>query len=262
MMPQRMDAWTGGKIPYLYYKYLRGVRLDKPPVFIVGCGHSGTSLLHAILDSHSRIFAIPPETRVGFRKDPAVWFRKFDFAAVSAGKHRWVEKTPKHIHRIEYLLTLQPEARFLLLLRDGRDVACSLQDRTRDLEAGIARWVTDNREGERFWDHPRVHLVRYESLILEFETTIARILDFLREKYEDGLKEYYRKRRFFYSHEIKQPSGRSRDDHHQYRNWQINQPIFDGRGKWARMTAEEKDLFKTMAGEMLERYGYARGMDW
>jgi hypothetical protein len=262
MTPQRMDAWTGGKIRCLYYKYLRGIRLDKPPIFIVGCGHSGTSLLHVILDAHSRIFAIPPETRVGFRKDPAVWFRKFDFATISAGKRRWVEKTPRHIYRMEHLLYLQPEAQFLLLLRDGRDVACSLQDRTGDLESGIARWVADNQAGEKYWNHPQVHRVRYESLILEFETTIAGILSFLQEKFEDGLKDYYRKPRYYFSNEIDKPSSNFKSNHAQYRNWQINQPIFDGRGKWKRMTAEEKNLFKTMAGEMLERYGYVQGMNW
>ncbi len=163
---------------------------------------------------------------------------------------------------MEYLWQLLPDAKFLLVLRDGRDVACSIQERTGDLESGIRRWVTDNLAGEKYWGNPQVCLVRYELLILEFENTIARILDFLGEEYEVGLKEYYRKPRLFYADVIEKPAGIFGDNHAQYRNWQINQPLFDGRGKWMRMTGEEKRVFKVLAGELLERYGYADGMDW
>jgi hypothetical protein len=41
-------------------------RRENPPVFIVGCGHSGTSFLLAVLGAHSRLCAIPEETRLAY----------------------------------------------------------------------------------------------------------------------------------------------------------------------------------------------------
>ena len=37
------------------------------PIFIVGCGHSGTSIMLALLDAHSKIEVIPDESWVFFR---------------------------------------------------------------------------------------------------------------------------------------------------------------------------------------------------
>ena len=47
-----------------------------------------------------------------------------------------------------------------------------------------------------------------------------------------------------------------------YRNWQINQPLFDGRGKWRQMTEEEKRLVKAKAYGMLAELGYGAQADW
>ena len=62
--------------------------IDSPPTFIVGCGHSGTWLLLAILGMHSRIQAIPFETELFFKSDKAQIkesLRNFDFYAMGGG---------------------------------------------------------------------------------------------------------------------------------------------------------------------------------
>jgi HEPN domain-containing protein len=48
------------------------------------------------------------------------------------------------------------------------------------------------------------------------------------------------------------------------RNWQINQPIFDGRGRWlAEMTEAEKEQFKNSPAQaMLEQFGYVSDATW
>jgi len=47
------------------------------------------------------------------------------------------------------------------------------------------------------------------------------------------------------------------------RNWQINQPLFDGRGRWIKeMTEDDKVIFKDKAQKYLEKFGYADANSW
>jgi len=178
------------------------------------------------------------------------------------GKARWVEKTPKHIYRLNEIFQYFPDGKILLLLRDGRDVACSIQDRRGNLEAGIDRWIKDNQAGQKFWNHPNVYLVRYENLVIDFEKTVRSVIDFVGEQFEDSLCSYYKSPRYFFTYRIESPPNAFGENHEIYRNWQINQPLFDGRGKWQRLTKEEKQLIKDKAGEMLIKYGYTTDMNW
>ena len=40
----------------------KDIELIENPIFIVGCGHSGTTLLNKLLGHHSNIFSIPDES--------------------------------------------------------------------------------------------------------------------------------------------------------------------------------------------------------
>jgi hypothetical protein len=239
----------------------------KSPIFIVGCGHSGTSLLLRILGSHSRIGAIPFESSFAL-KWPAPceasrqFFARCDNFARRMGKERWVEKTPRHILRLKEILQNFPEGKVLLMLRDGRDVACSIQDRCGSLEVGIDRWVRDNQAGRSFWDHPNVHLVRYEKLVADFENTLRTIFNFIGEEFEDSVRHYHETPKSYFAADIERPSNAFGENHERYRNWQMNQPLFDGRGKWHRLTEEEKRLIKEKAGNLLIQYGYAADLNW
>ena len=138
----------------------------EPPVLIIAAGRSGTKMLRDILCTHSRLVTWPcdeinPIWRYGHARYPTdelrpchatdrvIRYVRGRFEALvrsSGGRKRIVEKTCANSLRVEYVHRILPEARFLHLVRDGRDVAASARRRwTGDVEAEYvlrkARWV-------------------------------------------------------------------------------------------------------------------------
>lgn len=254
---------THFRLTYYLSQRRAGARISGPPVFIVGCGHSGTTMLRHVLNLHPNIYAVPYESRMFFhssfkiRLADAVW----STTAVSLGKSRWVEKTPAHIHRLQRILQVYPDSRILLLIRDGRDVAISLRKRWGDFERSLQRWIDDNRAGEPYWDHPQVMRLGYEQLVADFERQIRSVCDFIGEPFNDNLLKFSEKME-------NEPSDVREGvlegaQPRELRDRQIGRGLYSDGQKWiSQMTDSEKSRFKEMAGEMLIRYGYANNMDW
>lgn len=106
------------------------------------------------------------------------------------GKQRWGDKTPGYITIIPQLAQIFPGARFIHLLRDGRDVAKSFQ-----ATGWFGPWLHDSTaEWTKALDYQerwgRSYLaaqmlqVRYEELVRQPEETVGRICGFLDETFE------------------------------------------------------------------------------
>ncbi len=257
---------TATQMRYLVNRYLKGYRAEKPPIFIVGPGHSGTSLLLAILGAHSNIFAIPFESGFAFEPEPVqrTLLHRFRKMTIAHGKSRWVEKTPRHIRKIDELIKLFPDARIVIIIRDGRDVVCSYKARRgTSIDKHVNHWVIAAEYARDYGHHPQVHVLRYEDLIVDFSGTTRKLMAFLGEIYEPRQAEYYKKPIKFYWHRVKKPENGRGGNHDQYRNWQVNQPLFDGRGRWhEEMEPQEKEVFRQSAGELLVVLGYEANNDW
>lgn len=225
-------------------------------IFVVGCGHSGTTLLLRVIGSHPKIHAILDESAT-FTKDRTYQLRDFDMAALAAGKKRWVEKTPLHIHHIGSMFKWRPKARVIIILRDGRDVAASIKKRKENFETGVNRWVRDNAAGEKWWQDPRVMVLKYEDLVTDFDGKVREVIDFLGEEYCEEMGNFHQGLKHEAQPESR-PESAVEGNHFQYRMWQVSQPLFDGRGRWMEeLDQAEKDQFMAKAGDMLIRYGYA-----
>lgn len=109
------------------------------------------------------------------------------------GKLRWGDKTPPYIKILPQIAVLYPDAKFIHLVRDGRDVSESFR-RT----GWYGRWLHDNTqewkqailayEAYRQSDlAPRILNVRYEDLVLDLEKTVETIMAFLDEDIEQGM---------------------------------------------------------------------------
>jgi hypothetical protein len=106
------------------------------------------------------------------------------------GKQRWGDKTPGYFRIIPQLLQMFPGARFIHLLRDGRDVAKSFQATGWYgpwLHDNTAEW-TDALDYDEQWgcSHLAAEIlqVRYEELVRQPEETVRRICAFLDEAFE------------------------------------------------------------------------------
>lgn len=217
-------------------------------IFVVGCARSGTTLLQAMLGSHSEIHAFP-ETFYFLDSRPAAvpgvlhWFRRarssryayesalrrlesgqshaplylgptglskrfirtLDGIALAAGKTIWSEKTPGHINCVEQIEDVIPDALFVHVLRDGRDVVASLEHLYREraldparpapgwpLHEAISRWNAAVEVSRSCQGRQGHHLVSYQALVDCPEAVLESLCDFVGVGYEPAMVEYYR----------------------------------------------------------------------
>lgn len=175
---------------------IRILSLDRAPVFVAGCGRSGTTLLLAILAAHPRIAAIPVETdaflhpRVTLGRR-VIWER---LAAldIPPQARRWAEKTPRHVRHLHRIFRAYgTAARVIIIVRDGRDVVTSVHP----LAPGRywvspERWVDDVQAGLRWSVHPQALTIRYEDLVARPEETVRSICVFIGEAFEPAMLQF------------------------------------------------------------------------
>ena len=190
--------------------------MSGPPIFVVGCHRSGTTLFRLILDSHPDI-SCGPETRFladlekitnadnwprmelyGFSKEywhgrVAALFNDFQSRyAARRGKTRWADKTPLYAGHLDYLNAVFPDALFINIVRDGRDVARSHRDTwgyVSGLKA-IEKWPRYIRMAEKFAPKvgPDRYLeIRYEELVADTEKQMRQVLEFVGEPWDEAV---------------------------------------------------------------------------
>jgi hypothetical protein len=115
----------------------------------------------------------------------------YELYAESQGKPRWGDKTPRYMRSMPRIARALPEARFVHIIRDGRDVAISqaersLEERDTPVEEAAERWarrIEAAREAGREMD---VYMeVRYEDLVAEPERELRRVLELIGEDASD-----------------------------------------------------------------------------
>ena len=194
---------------------------EAPPIFIVGCHRSGTTLLRLMLDSHGRISCGPESGLLAdlsrlhkrnlgymrnYRLPDEYWYGKFgemfssfknDYAR-SKGKTRWADKTPKYALSLDYILKLFPTCQIVHVVRDGRDVVASHRDRWGYWSAlkAVEKWpryVRAARAAGAKLPPDRYFELRYEKLVGDTEATMRRLLDFVGEPWDADVLQHDKK---------------------------------------------------------------------
>lgn len=262
------------------------------PIFVGGAGRSGSTLLRVILDSHSRI-SCGPELKVlpsvvtlweEFRTKYAPFLaearmggddvdRLFRGLVVdileplrkACGKARVAEKTPTNVFYFPHLHRIFPDATFLHMLRDGRDVVASLLTMNwKTLDGQPVAWTRDAREAARYWaaavgaarefaqrtaSHSRYREVRYEDLVDAPEQTLRGLFTYLGEPWEPGVLRYYDKQRAL--------GGESSAE-------AVTRPMHrTSVGRWqTQLTIADRAAVKEEIGPLLMELRYCRDLDW
>ena len=186
-------------------------------------------------------------------------WQKMQAKFLATGKEVFVEKTPLHIRRLHVIRRFVPCAQFLIMVRDPRDVAASFVKRGFSAESGLQRWVRDSRETLRHGAEDHVFIQRYEDLVSDVQGSIRQICEFFGLEFEEEMLRHHEvKEKWFGVPDMEKGSGKDGVQHRRLRNWQIHQPVFDGRGKW-KGSLTEKELAVFSSKKVLDlaaQFGY------
>jgi hypothetical protein len=196
----------------------------------------------------------PPEVPSGISALDAYRFivaAPFEAYAAAHGKPRWGDKTPHYVHHVDHLLRVFPRARFVVLVRDGRDVALSLRRMPfgpNNAWAAAQWWARGIRAGARAArEHPDAVLtVRYEDVAQRPADEVRRLCEFLGLRYVEEMLEL-------------ELVDRARIVPEQAAWFPT---LFDGIstsavGRWRReMSRRDQRIFAALAGAELEQLGY------
>lgn len=278
-----------------YKRYLSTKKMneisDIDPIIIGGCPRSGTTLARALIGSHPDIASAEQEYNLLMWIDKAEILKlvfEFNSGEIKSlysnakdhiqlaediiklymkknKKNKVALKHPYHILIIDDLFHYFPNMKFIHLIRDGRDTACSLRTHPKRKKVDgeivsiktnnpfnwcIRRWVVALNLGRKWKNNDNYIEIKYEDIVGKPVDELKKIFKFLRLTMIPRQELLY-----FYKHQ--------NDDKH-LQNIEVGQPIYKKTaGRWKKdMTDDEKILFKKMAGDYLIEYGYEKDYNW
>jgi Sulfotransferase family len=272
-----------------------------PAPFVVGVGRSGTTLLRLMLDAHPEL-AIGPETQfvadlihledpVGailgsrtwsdFGLDPDEFARRaadrdlagvlrafYSLYAESQGKRRWGEKTPAYVRNMDSIAAVLPEARFVHLIRDGRDVALSRRKRGMGADKPMAKTATlwrrriEDARRQALGLEDRYLELRYEDLVADPEPPLRRICEFIELDFDPAMLRHEQgaEGRLAELGTLEASGGRQARDAKERAtaHARAKQAATTARsGAWrSEMSPGDQREFESVAGELLRDLGY------
>jgi Sulfotransferase family len=194
----------------------------------------------------------------------------FEAYAERVGKPRWGDKTPRYVTRMRLIADALPEAHFVHVIRDGRDVALSVRDRTvKDytVERVAQRWKEKVSKARR--DAPLLkHYMelRYEDLVLDPEGSLRKISEFVDLPYDDAMLRYHEqaeRRLQEMARELPEQGGKTRlsVERRMATHARTTEPPDPERvTRWRNeMNADDQAAFEGVAGALLVELGYEVG---
>ena len=151
------------KYSYFKYRFYSIMPLNEKlnaPIFIIGSGSSGTSVLSKVLETHRDVYSAKEADEVWYIASKKTNLRRYDIKGrfyfdeldfnkcqaerinrifchilKNAKKRRFLEKTPHNLYRVRWVKKLFPDAKFINIIRSGKDFVRSIKKRNRDEQA-------------------------------------------------------------------------------------------------------------------------------
>jgi hypothetical protein len=239
------------------------------PVFIIGAPRSGTSMLHWALLQHENLWGsaesdflidIVEGTRQAFKTGTQYgehhWLIKegvsrdefFRCAGQGiaalytsrSGGLRWVEQTPQYVLHYAGLNALFPGSRFIHIVRDGRQVVCSMQEKFGwSFLKAVNSWKQLVAAGSRAAEQAdNVLQLKYEDVVKEPARSFQSIYEFIDEPFEVQSVE-------FLEAPINSSPGRGSES--------SSDKLIP---RWTEWGALKRGLFKAHCGSLMKSLGY------
>jgi hypothetical protein len=142
-----------------------------------------------------------PKNAIFTSKYVQAFIKILDTVTEQQDKTMWLEKTPQHLHYIEYIEKILPQAQFIHLIRNGEDVVTSMYEVThkypeiwngaRGLDRCIQRWQKDINISRKYIIKPNHILVRYETLVAETQQILQKLCDFFNISFNQKMLHNY-----------------------------------------------------------------------
>jgi hypothetical protein len=181
------------------------------------------------------------------------------------GKSRWGDKTPKYVHTMKQIQNVLPEARFIHLIRDGRDVAISASklwfglSSVKDAATYWVKTIAKARHQARGLSHYLE--IRYEDLVLNTENTLKQVCQFIELPWHPDILKYHqnsKERLLEMTDYVK--DGRELikgDERRKIHELTSFQPLPSRIGRWKEeMEDFDRKIFESVASPMLRELGY------
>jgi sulfotransferase family protein len=193
----------------------------------------------------------------------------YEAYAAEVGKPRWGDKSPPYTWKALRIQRALPEAFFIHIIRDGRDVALSLSEVSwgpDDVSLAAEKWVTEVRRARkraRGLARGTYMELRFEDLVADPEPLLRRIARFVDLPWDDAMLNYHRQAEERMSREMARTlkplgGGTITAEERTRQHELVSQPPSQSRvGRWrTEMSPEDRTAFESVAGKLLKKLGY------
>lgn len=259
-------------------------------IFIIGAPRSGTTWLHAMIANHPDVAATPEIEQTFFSNYLAPIVKAWEAELYHIKRGAWVQglpylwseeefdsflqyflgkvyvkilekksdakmiidKHPEYSHHVELIKRFLPNAKFIHIVRDGRNTTASMMSAAkrigfgeREIKSAASSWVRhieNSRKASLNTDSCYLE-VKYEDMVKDKKGILAEIVNFCGLEWNDNL--------VFDDKEYSSPTPNISSSERQ-----------NGFAWVKKLTTKQKYIFDQVAGELLIDLGYEKNRSW
>jgi hypothetical protein len=182
------------------------------------------------------------------------------------GKTRYGDKTPGYMQEMTRIQRVLPEARFIHVIRDGRDVSLShlrMNWGPESYEQSARLWRNRTRRARRMSSNIKHYTeIRFEDLVADTEGVLRHVCDFIELDFDPAMLDYHERAEGRLAEKARELPRKNRPPQPAEARLESHKlakepPRSDRVGMWReRMTSDEVAEYEAIAGDMLVTLGY------